>query len=341
MSFSQPVVSRVFGYSVFLTLNTMLLMSGCQSPPVRQEPTAVSIARATLPSPPPPARLQFSEEILKLQIFLEGKDFGPGLVDGRKGSFTNKVLRAYESLHGPVLTTDFQSITPYTSYKIREEDLARIGKMGSSPQQIALQRNQPYTELIAFISERYHTSRAFLREINPAVDFSLLHAGDSVRVPNVSAPFRIENYSAAAKTPPDHFRKNRSIQVDTQARLLKVLNGDQPIALFPITPGSSDLPAPPGTWIIRGIVAMPWYRYDAGMLNHGIRTKNFYMLPPGPRSPVGILFAGINKPGIGIHGTGNPETIGRSASHGCIRLSNWDAARFRELVTVGNTVIIR
>jgi lipoprotein-anchoring transpeptidase ErfK/SrfK len=95
-----------------------------------------------------------------------------------------------------------------------------------------------------------------------------------------------------------------------------------------------------GTWKILGVNVWPWFRYDEGMLNHGVRTENYYNLPPGPNNLVGVLWMGLNKPGIGIHGTNNPETIGRAASHGCIRLANWDAARVKDLVSVGNTVLI-
>ena len=98
------------------------------------------------------------------------------------------------------------------------------------------------------------------------------------------------------------------------------------------------MPAPVGTWKILGATVWPWFRYDEGMLNYGVRTENYYNLPPGPNNLVGILWMGLNKPGIGIHGTNNPETIGRAASHGCIRLANWDAARVKDLVSVGNTV---
>jgi lipoprotein-anchoring transpeptidase ErfK/SrfK len=76
------------------------------------------------------------------------------------------------------------------------------------------------------------------------------------------------------------------------------------------------------------------------MLNCGVRTEEYYNLPPGRNNLVGMLWMGLNKPDIGIHGTNNPETIGRAASHGCIRLANWDAARVKNLVRVGNTVII-
>src|SRR6266536_2661333 len=133
---------------------------------------------------------------------------------------------------------------------------------------------------------------------------------------------------------------SRKIFVDTQEHLLEVFDHDQLVCVFPITPGSKTLPAPVGTWKILGATVWPWFRYDEGMLNYGVRTENYYNLPPGPNNLVGILWMGLNKPGIGIHGTNNPETIGRAASHGCIRLANCDAARVKDLVSVGNTVII-
>ena len=76
------------------------------------------------------------------------------------------------------------------------------------------------------------------------------------------------------------------------------------------------------------------------MLNHGVRTSDFYNIPPGPNNPVGVLWMGLNKPGIGIHGTNNPETIGRAGSHGCIRTANWDAARLKNMVSPGTVVTI-
>jgi lipoprotein-anchoring transpeptidase ErfK/SrfK len=88
------------------------------------------------------------------------------------------------------------------------------------------------------------------------------------------------------------------------------------------------------------MATMPWFRHDEGVLNHGVRTNDFYNIPPGPNNPVGVLWMGLNKPGIGIHGTNNPETIGRAGSHGCIRTANWDAARLKDLVSPGTKVTI-
>jgi L,D-transpeptidase catalytic domain len=112
------------------------------------------------------------------------------------------------------------------------------------------------------------------------------------------------------------------------------------LASFPITPGSQRLPAPVGTWKIIKITILPNFRWDEAMLQHGRRSGNYYLIPPGPRNPVGIVWIGLNRKGIGIHGTDNPQTIGRSASHGCIRLANWDAIRLAGEVTTGMTVEI-
>jgi lipoprotein-anchoring transpeptidase ErfK/SrfK len=112
------------------------------------------------------------------------------------------------------------------------------------------------------------------------------------------------------------------------------------IAAFPITPGSDTLPSPPGNWSIIGIASMPNFRWDDGVLNHGKRTDKFFMLPSGPNNPVGVVWIGLSKPGIGMHGTNHPNTIGRAASHGCMRLANWDAVRLAHLVTKNMKVTI-
>ena len=122
--------------------------------------------------------------------------------------------------------------------------------------------------------------------------------------------------------------------------MLDLVDANRVIASFPITPGSKSLPAPIGTWKVVKVTTMPIFRWDEAMLKHGRRSSDFYTIAPGPRNPVGIVWIGVNKKGIGIHGTDSPDTIGRSASHGCIRLANWDAARVVNQVTAGMTVEI-
>jgi lipoprotein-anchoring transpeptidase ErfK/SrfK len=104
------------------------------------------------------------------------------------------------------------------------------------------------------------------------------------------------------------------------------------VAAYPVTIGSAHTTSPIGEWKVRGVAKMPWFRYDKQMLQHGWRSRNFHLLSPGPNSPVGVIWIALNKRGIGLHGTNEPETIGRAASHGCVRLTNWDVVRLAQKV---------
>ena len=288
-----------------------------------------------------PARPQATprDEVVKLQIFLDARNFGPGVVDGRGGEFTSKAQRVYEQVMGHA--PDTSAITPYTTYAIAAEDLSRIGSMAETPEEMAKQKRLPYTSLTELLAERAHTTQAFVRELNPGVNVDALTAGQPVKMPNVAKPLRVGSFPSAYPAASPATAATRRVVVDTNTRLLRVIDRDKLIAVFPITPGSSEHPAPLGEWKVAGLRPWPWFRWDEGVLKRGERTEVFYQLPPGVNGPVGILWAGLNKPGIGIHGTPAPETIGRSGSHGCIRLANWDAATFHTLIGRGTPVTIQ
>jgi lipoprotein-anchoring transpeptidase ErfK/SrfK len=133
---------------------------------------------------------------------------------------------------------------------------------------------------------------------------------------------------------------NVAIKVDTKANTLEVHDGEKIIATYPVTVGSSQTASPIGEWKVRRITKMPTFRYDKEMLQHGERSGNFYMLPQGPRNPVGVMWIALNKKGIGIHGTNDPGSIGHAASHGCIRLANWDVVRLATKIKSGDSVSI-
>ena len=133
----------------------------------------------------------------------------------------------------------------------------------------------------------------------------------------------------------------KRVVVNRKDTILELYEGDVIIASIPIAPGSPAHPTPTGKWRILGVAAMPTFRWDAGVLARGVRTANFFMLPAGPNNPVGVGWIGLNKPGIGIHGTNNPYSIGTWASHGCMRSANWDIARLSKMVTKDVTVEIQ
>ena len=128
--------------------------------------------------------------------------------------------------------------------------------------------------------------------------------------------------------------------VNTKESYLEVRDGERLVACFPITPGSTAIPTPKGNWKVVAKTLLPSFRWDKSVLLYGKRSKDAYELPPGPNNPVGITWIALDRPGIGMHGTASPDTIGRSASHGCIRLSNWDAFKVYGMVARGTQVVI-
>jgi lipoprotein-anchoring transpeptidase ErfK/SrfK len=279
------------------------------------------------------------DDTVRLQIYLDARNFGPGVIDGRDGEFTRKALGIYESVMKR--RPDASQVEPYTTFTLTSEDMTRIGPLGSTPEEMARQKRLPYTSAAELVAERFRTTEAFLAELNPTISMQTLQAGDSLRVPNVSRPLRVDRFPSAYPRAPGSTSASRRVDINTSERILRVIEGDRLVAAFPISPGSDEHPAPPGDWKIVRLAPWPWFRWDEGVLKRGERTETYFQLPPGENSPVGILWAGLDRPGIGIHGSPTPETIGRSGSHGCIRLSNWDAATFYTLVASNTPVSIR
>ena len=315
-----------------------------KKPEVRKAETPKAAAERA-PAPIPVALPNYDEETsVKLQIFLDNSDFGPGKIDGRMGEFFRKALVHYKRAHGMAETGAVDSWLfdqvpeTYTNFTIPPEALNFVGPTASKPSEQSKLKALKYGSLLELIAERYHSAEDFVKKLNPGLNMENLKPGDTVKVPNV-LPFKIEDLHEGFAQPNPAFA-TRKLYVDTKERFLLIYDGKQLVAEFPITPGSTTLPAPLGLWKILGIATLPVFRHDEGVLQHGVKSDQFYDLPPGPNNPVGILWMGLNKPHVGIHGTNNPETIGRAASHGCIRTANWDAARVKELVSVGNPVSI-
>jgi lipoprotein-anchoring transpeptidase ErfK/SrfK len=123
--------------------------------------------------------------------------------------------------------------------------------------------------------------------------------------------------------------------------MAEVYDGARLVAAFPITIGSAETESPIGEWKVKGVARLPEFRHDEKMLAEGKRSDDFVMLPPGPNSPVGIQWIALNRDGIGLHGTSDPDLVGRSESHGCVRLANWDVVRLAKFVQPGTPVSIR
>lgn len=359
----------------------LVAVSGSLAVPVGAQPTAPAapvapVARLDKQPPDSPERL----EMLKVQVLLDRSGFRPGKIDGLGGEFTQKAADRYNTARDqdPGSRLDTSTITdPLTTYTVTEEDLKWIGKVASTPAEQEKLKRMPYSDAREMVAEKFHCDLSYFAELNPGV--TTLAAGTEVRVPNVE-PFRMEDVialndrrkeeekrrkaeaeaaKAAAASPSPYADASavaeatpspeptpepapeRRIVILRDARLIEVFEGDRLIASYPCTPGSDRVPVPVGTWKITSNILMPYFRYDKSVLKDGTRSDNAFNIPPGPNSYVGIVWMGINRPSVGIHGTQHPDQIGRNQSSGCIRLANWDAFALTQQIEKGTAVEVR
>jgi hypothetical protein len=276
---------------------------------------------------------------------------------------------------------DVSSIAaPYRDYTITKEDFEWIGPQASEPAEQETLKAMLYADLWELVAERFHCDLDFLHELNRKTPKGELSVGSIVRVPNVGefeiakvvaleqqrkqeekakkgsgeqaddpsqaaspSPSPEENgtNSTTPAPPPGGEPPIRRLELLRAERLIELYEGDRLVACFPCTPGSRDVPVPDGQWKVTANVLMPYFRWDKSVLENGVRSDNAFNLPPGPNNPVGIVWMAINKPSVGMHGTPNPDQIGRNESHGCIRMSNWDAFLLSELVEKGTLVDVK
>jgi len=332
------------------------------------------------PSRAPAPKKAEIEAATRLQIFLDRANFSPGKIDGRYNDLTRKALALYRESRGeqpqpPTVQPHAKSNTPpdvngldlasvnpvFVPYTVTEADLQSIGALPKEPAQQAKLKFLPYRDAADAIAEKFHSDIHFLEQLNPG-KLKTIKAGDQLMVPNVE-PFELASVKdikpgsevspqaaneiedqpdAKAETSGENkgATANVVIKIDTKANILEVREGEKLIAAYSVTVGSAQTASPIGEWKVRRITKMPTFRYDKEMLKHGQRSGNFYLLPPGPRNPVGVMWIALNKKGIGIHGTNDPGSIGHAASHGCIRLSNWDVVRLATKIKSGDSVSI-
>lgn len=291
------------------------------------------------------------DTILRLQIFLDNHLFCPGKVDGTMGEYTYKAVVNYNFAHGADDIYDWQRVIDaaekevpviLAAFKVPEELMKFVNPdLPNEPEAQQNEKYMAYRSVLEMVAERFHTDETFLAKINPDKNLDALKPGDLVLVPNIK-PFLIEAIKPMQSYPADEKLAANTIVVDTTERIAVVYGEDEQkmLAAFPITPGKPQF-IPVGTWAVKTMVTTPNFRYDKKFLEEGTRGSEAYQIPPGPNSPVGIIWCGLTKSGIGLHGTAYPRTIGRAQSAGCVRFANWDAIRLPQLVRPGSKVIVR
>ena len=368
---------RIFVVAATLSVGTLPLLAQAPTAPpkapvdptaaqrraVRAAPLAVPKAGPE-PKPIQPTTTEIRDRNARLQIFLDRQQFAPGKIDGSWGLIAQRAWSHYEKARGlapidPIVAppAEVLAINPlYLTYTVTAADATLVGEIAGSLAEKAKMKMLPYTSLGAMVSERFHCSPEFLKRLNPGLNPERIKVGSTLNVPNV-IPFDLVTLRAERGLTPQFTQTSNTVvpvpgqlpltnaerynlRVSLSEKILEIREGTQLVASFPVTPGSKELPTPAGSWFIRSKVFLPEFRWDEAMLNTGKRSEQYYVLPPGPNNPVGVMWMGLSKDGIGLHGTNNPNTIGRAASHGCMRLANWDAVRVAAYVEKGTHVLI-
>ena len=299
--------------------------------------------------------------VLRTQVILDHLGFSSGVIDGKEGASYASALRGFQAAHNLDETGKLDAATaqalqqwrqiPATRLIIIPAAFAKGPFVPAFPKDAAEQARLPalgYRNLTEALAERFHTTPETLVALNSPS--TLVGAGRPFRVPNIPDIDRttlgedargwngtLERLGVAPTQP-----KAAKVVVDKSEGVLKVYDdGDKLVAQFPATMGSSRDPLPIGKWKIQGVSRNPDFHYNPKLFWDVSDSKDAVLMQPGPNSPVGVVWVDINKPHYGIHGTSEPHTIGRAESHGCVRLTNWDAARLAQMVKPGTPAIFR
>jgi len=273
---------------------------------------------------------------LALQVALDRVRFSPGPVDGRLGGTTKRAIKAFQRAHGMKETGTPDRVVwerlgteedsaPLVSYVITEKDIAGpfVPEIPDSLEEKAKLEQLAYTGPDELLAEKFHMDIGLLKSLNRGKSFT--QAGDTITVANIG---RREQNKAAR------------LEVDKSLGGVFVFDSqDALIAFYPATIGSDETPSPTGKLTVTRIAENPTYTYDPAKLNFkGVSATEKFEIQPGPNNPVGLVWIALSERGYGIHGSPLPSAISRQRSHGCVRLTNWDALDLAKMTRKGMPV---
>ncbi len=282
--------------------------------------------------------------VLRVQVLLDRAYFSPGIIDGRWGMNTEKAIYWFQereglSATGQVDEQTFRRLVELagnpeaivTTHTLTAEDVS--GPFVEIPEDIyekAELECMCYESLSEKLSEMFHVTPETLSQLNPGVDLNQLQAGQQINVPNLTTrgPEPTTPIAEIVISDGGHYVHAR----DANGRTLYH---------FPTTLGSDYAPSPTGEFTITNIAQDPTWHYQPELLTGVPDEEEDAIIPPGPNNAVGVVWMQLSKPHYGVHGTSAPETIGYATSHGCVRLTNWDASFLSQQIEPGVAVHFR
>lgn len=297
--------------------------------------------------------------VFHAQVLLDRAGFSPGVIDGEAGISLEAAIKGFQEARGLQVNGQLDQATrqallqdkaPSTRrLRIDESDAQGpfVGQIPKDPAEQAEMERLAYRNLLEKIAEKFHTTPATIIALNKPTQS--LRAGSVLVLPNVLPQSRnyknvkgdvaqlLSDLNVNAEQP-----KASRVVVDKSDKVVRVFGeGDKLVAQFPATMGSEKDPLPLGNWKVNSVAFNPPFKYQPKLFWDVEDSEEEQLLPPGPNGPVGIVWIDLSKEHIGIHGTNAPETIKRAESHGCVRLTNWDAARLTQMVGNGMQVIFQ
>jgi lipoprotein-anchoring transpeptidase ErfK/SrfK len=320
--------------------SVLLLLACCAwasavAPGSAAELKAERVNAAEFSGKQPPAN-EISPLAVRLQVLLARGHFSPGEIDGKFGENAKKALRAYAEAHqlanSDRLTQDVwqnlaQDDRPVLStYEITSKDVAGpfLAKLPRKMEDMKHLSRLDYTSAREELAERFHISEELLSALNPGQQFR--RAGETIVVVDAKS-------GAASAAKPDR------VEVDKVRQTVTVFDASgQLLDFYPATVGSEEKPSPSGTLKVTSIDHNPIYRYNPKYHFKDVHSKSPFTIKPGPNNPVGTVWINLSAEGYGIHGTPNPGKVSKAASHGCVRVTNWDAEQLAMEVKKGVAV---